>query len=618
MSANASLRSDLQYPRAAGHRGSLLLAATWLFFAGVATALDEPVRVTFEGEVSEHRWSLGEIDPQWPSDWSAYDYLVVEMRVSSPQRFAVWIHTADGKRRVMFHPFGQNIWLRTSIPLQYFRGRDQRGNDLASANNRRANSYWASTWGPFGDLKNVEALSVLMDYPLGSPTLEIRSVALMKEDPGSAFLEDEPVVDEFGQWVRGDWPRKIESRQQLQKELADERETFTDASEFGYCEYGGYRATQAKATGFFRVEQIDGQWWFVDPHGHLFLSTGSNCISSAGGRRRGGGGGSEPVPVERNLVAQRMSAWGFNTVGNWSQFRVSDDADRKVYVVTFRGPRAEPSYLGMPDVYSEDFARSADESAQRQCVSLRNDPWLLGYFIGNEPPWPEREGEVVDMFLNGPDSATKTKLRAFLADGDTPERRVQFVYGMFERYLSVIGAAIKRHDPNHLNLGIRFGGSPPEGVMRMGKIFDVCSINVYEYEPTAQLKRVYAATGRPIMIGEFHFGVPAEGLGAGLVQTADQIERGKGYRYYVEQAAALPGFLGAHWFQWSDEPVLGRFDGENYNIGLVDNTNRPYVELIEAAKLTHKRLHDVHAGKVPPFSERPKASAAGTPGSPWN
>jgi hypothetical protein len=23
---------------------------------------------------------------------------------------------------------------------------------------------------------------------------------------------------------------------------------------------------------------------------------------------------------------------------------------------------------------------------------------------------------------------------------------------------------------------------------------------------------------------------------------------------------------GAHWFAWGDEPVLGRMDGENYNI----------------------------------------------------
>jgi hypothetical protein len=86
----------------------------------------------------------------------------------------------------------------------------------------------------------------------------------------------------------------------------------------------------------------------------------------------------------------------------------------------------------------------------------------------------------------------------------------------------------------------------------------------------------------------------------------------------MEQAAALPCFLGAHWFCWRDEPVLGRMDGENYNIGFVDVTDRPYPELVAAAKATHKRLLDVHSGKTPPFAERPQASEAGTPGSPWS
>jgi hypothetical protein len=58
-------------------------------------------------------------------------------------------------------------------------------------------------------------------------------------------------------------------------------------------------------------------------------------------------------------------------------------------------------------------------------------------------------------------------------------------------------------------------------------------------------------------------------------------------------------------------------DGENYNIGFVDVTDRPYPELVEAAKATHRRLFDVHSGKTPPFNERPKASDAGTPSSPW-
>jgi hypothetical protein len=151
----------------------------------------------------------------------------------------------------------------------------------------------------------------------------------------------------------------------------------------------------------------------------------------------------------------------------------------------------------------------------------------------------------------------------------------------------------------------------------MARIFDVCSINVYEYEPTKQIIRAARLSGRPILIGEYHIGVPADGLAAGLVQAKDQLERGIAYRYYVEQAASLEWFLGAYWFQWRDEPVLGRMDGENYNIGFVDVADRPYVELIEAAKVTHKGLMDVHSGKLSPFAQHPLASNAGAPASPW-
>ena len=87
----------------------------------------------------------------------------------------------------------------------------------------------------------------------------------------------------------------------------------------------------------------------------------------------------------------------------------------------------------------------------------------------------------------------------------------------------------------------------------------------------------------------------------------DQAERGTAYRYYVEQAASFPAFIGSSWFQWVDQPSTGRMDGENYNIGLVDVTDRPYEPLIDAMKTTHRRLQAVHAGKSAPFDVRPRA-----------
>jgi hypothetical protein len=300
-----------------------------------------------------------------------------------------------------------------------------------------------------------------------------------------------------------------------------------------------------------------------------------------------------------------MEDWGLNTIGCWSD-PVLWDTHRKPYLVFLRGWGMRGGFLGMPDVYSDDWPEMVDKAAAEQCAPRKDDPYLLGYFIGNEPPWPGREALVVDIILDGEPSAIQSEAKKFLAAGDTPERRKAFVYKAFERFVDVINAAVRKHDPNHLNLGLRFGGhAPPTEMLETSRGFDVYSMNSYRYslDPDV-IQRIYDVTGLPIIIGEFHFGVPQNGLAAGLVQVSSREQRGVAYRYYVEQAAALPALVGTSWFQWVDQSVTGRMDGENYNIGLVDVTDRPYPEMVDAMKATHKRLYEVHSGLVPPFDQR--------------
>ena len=84
----------------------------------------------------------------------------------------------------------------------------------------------------------------------------------------------------------------------------------------------------------------------------------------------------------------------------------------------------------------------------------------------------------------------------------------------------------------------------------------------------------------PVMIGEFHFGALDTGLSAtGLEGVLTQKDRGKAYSYYCERVAAHPNGVGCHYFQCYDQFVLGRFDGENYNIGLFDICSRPYQDM---------------------------------------
>jgi hypothetical protein len=111
----------------------------------------------------------------------------------------------------------------------------------------------------------------------------------------------------------------------------------------------------------------------------------------------------------------------------------------------------------------------------------------------------------------------------------------------------------------------------------------------------------------PVMVGEYHFGALDAGLPAsGIGHVKTQADRGKAYRVYLEEAAADPYCVGAHWFTLYDESALGRSDGENYNIGFLDICNRPYQEIGDAAILTHERLYDVAAGAVEPFANAPE------------
>ena len=205
---------DARVKRIASFRLISALVAGLLFIAADVRSAAGPRKLVFDGVLCEHRLALKDIDTSMPSDWTGYTHLVMEMRTSTPQRFGIWVYTAEGPRRIEIQPFGQNVWLRASVPLQYFKGMDQSGTDLASTINRRTNSYWMSVWGPFGDLTSVEAIGFAMQYPVNKPTIELRNIHLSKQDEGSEFLDGAQVRDQWGQWAYIDYPRKIVSFRQ--------------------------------------------------------------------------------------------------------------------------------------------------------------------------------------------------------------------------------------------------------------------------------------------------------------------------------------------------------------------------------------------------------------------
>ncbi len=145
--------------------------------------------IAHEWPVSEHRWTLKQLDPNMPSDWSKYQFLVMELKSSTSQRFLLRLYTAEGMRALRFHQFGGGVWIRAAVPLSYFQGQRQEGQDLAAVFNKFRNPFWMGVVGPFGSINKVQALAVAMVAPVGKPTLEMRNVHLSSEDPGSDIID---------------------------------------------------------------------------------------------------------------------------------------------------------------------------------------------------------------------------------------------------------------------------------------------------------------------------------------------------------------------------------------------------------------------------------------------
>jgi hypothetical protein len=380
----------------------LALVLTALITAAiVAPATRMPVRATFTADSLEHAWTLAELDPQLPADWTPYDFLVLQFKASSSQRFDLGIETADGRIAKRIGPFA-GVWVRAAIPLRFYRDAAGSAGDLARPQPAARFLLINIHSGIVGPTVGVRALTVTMPDPVGSPTLEIRSVSLAKTDPGDAVLDAGPLIDQFGQYVHAAWPGKARSLEDLRKAWTSEDEGLA-RFRGERCEYGGFAGTRAKATGYFRVERVGGTWWFVDPDGHLFLSTGVNGVGTSSGTRvQGREALFEALPPAElgsaarvasfytwNLqrrhgddwrakwaeaAGRRLAAWGFNSIHYWGPRGQAGAEEPRVPYAQMLRWQLGPAIMGMPDVYAEDFARRVDQSAAAQLIPAAATP----------------------------------------------------------------------------------------------------------------------------------------------------------------------------------------------------------------------------------------------------
>ena len=504
------------------------------------------------------------------------------------------------------------------------------------------------------------------------------------------------IVDRYGQASRGEWPEKIDSDAALRAVHAHERDSLGQAKAklAGLDEYGGRLDVQGLArTGWFRTQKQGDRWQLATPEGHAFFSLGVNAVTADGGRSyvegrefmfrylppdngewaafhgsddsrnrdqgasRGIGynhgrwfdfyaanlyrvDGKDWLDAWRTRTLDRLQAWGFNTIGNWSDDALSQ-AHRLPYTrsINIAGDYANVAsgydYWGrMPDPFDPRFVQAAEAAVAKASEGVRDDPWLLGYFADNELAWagsgPQgRWGLAVGTLAGDAQSPAKQAFIAMLRQEYKAPETLAAAWGIAliswdaldatgfvapapneahpaiahdysawlrryaDTYFRTVAEALRRHDPHHLFLGGRFAVNTPEAVAACAQYCDVVSFNVYADLPQHGFDAAAMhALDKPVLISEFHFGSDDRGpFGKGVVSVWNERLRGEAYAKFIAAAAADPSIVGAHWFQYTDQPVTGRLlDGENSHIGLVGSTDIPFGGFVQAVGAANRQV----------------------------
>ena len=186
------------------------------------------------------------------------------------------------------------------------------------------------------------------------------------------------------------------------------------------------------------------------------------------------------------------------------------------------------------------------------------------------------------------------------------------------RFHTVTHDAIRAASPDVLILGSRLLilSTRPEVVEAIAPYVDVLTVNYYEIAASIlvlapdyprdygiafarmfdDLDVMHRLAGKPILIGEFSYRAADAGLPNTLPPffptLATQADRAQAAGTYYRRVIARPYVVGAHWFQYMDQPATGRPDGENQNFGLVNITDDLWPALTD-------RLRDVLGTAAP-------------------
>ncbi len=346
---------------------------------------------------------------------------------------------------------------------------------------------------------------------------------------------------------------------------------------------------------------------------------------------------------------------GFNALGEWSAPQFWNRSWPFTVLVHVRQVRRESNLTPkIVDVFDPAWRTAYAARCRETCAPLAGSRDLVGYFVDNEGHWGtarrdfvwgQDDGPMVDRNVLGMEALL---LQTFLAadpkhaghqaawdwllarhggsvartagdwgaDFDSPAKLGEltrrnlvlasrgyradheaFAAHYVREYFRVTAEAIRAHDPNHLLLGPRFGGTPGDEVLKAldRRHTDILSWNCYNLGFRQRCEEMYAATGMPQLNGEYSWAsggfLDWRKLQSRGTFTEDEKElcRQRG-RTALEEACAHPALVGYTWYKFCWNATAP--DQPGY--GLIDERGVENLFSSELLRKVNPRLEEIH------------------------
>ncbi|MFC5472229.1 OmpL47-type beta-barrel domain-containing protein [Cohnella suwonensis] len=332
-----------------------------------------------------------------------------------------------------------------------------------------------------------------------------------------------------------------------------------------------------------------------------------------------------------DITKKRLIDWGFNAFSKWTKpHHVTFP-----YIHVLQDPAGLKRIQWTYDVFDPQNESIIETALSTQLQQGKTDKWLIGYTYDNEAGWTTdivkeiltynstspAKGAFVDFLaprynndITAVNQLLGTSAESFAALKNTsiiitkvPAVDVsEYIKLASKTYFSTIRSIIKKYDTNHL-----FLGASVVPTWRTSLDWDsaamefVDAFSVDNYTNSADWISRYETYGKPLLNLEYTFSTNNRGLSP--VNAATSVgsiaDRGLAFKAFVESQTTHPLFVGSGYFSYYDQAVTGRKDGENFNIGLLNQQDQPYTDMVNIMKIVNAGLENVHANDdIPPVT----------------